>query len=183
MICPNPFFICCIFTILFASCESKFERQRKEGDAIIEKQSKFLSEKYTAIILDDSLCKYAFSYQEEFVEKNRLITFKANISDIFKVDTSYVLSAYSTINFQNFIAQIIVDPTQFAKMKSQLKYDNLFPQEGIFIIKVMEVVSRSPSIEYNEGSKESGPYISLDNIDGRLIILKGTLVDFYLNAQ
>jgi hypothetical protein len=136
------------------------------------------------------LNKYTYSFQEQFVEQQKLLVFVGNISDIFKKDSSYILQLAEQGKRNRYIIHIVLDALQFENIKSKLYSESVI--SGCFVLKVLKINSLSPSMEINYEKGEPGsedrdatdPYISLDDFgDNRILIIKATLIDYYIGEN
>ena len=174
-----------ILTIFFIACSCNNEKSIDEIHAINKTTYNELINKYDAIIID-SLNQYTYSIQETLIDNNRKLAFTGKISDIYRVDSNYVINAYTTINSKNYTAQIRIDKNQLVKMNYLLKYNDNKNNEGCFIIKVSSVKSRCPSLELEneEGNEDNEPYIEIGGFgEEKVLIFKGELLDFYINQD
>lgn len=179
--------------ILLISC-GKSEQQIEQEKEAIAKQKKEqiqirnekaiinLCEKYNAVSGWDTLNLYTYHYQELFIDQKRPISFKGELNDITKTDSTYFLRVRNT-NWRyskDYIAQISLNHQTFNKFQSILKLKN-HTNKGCFIFSVSKILSVSPKLISEAESDSENYYSYLDfDFDETLLIFKGELIDFYL---
>ena len=137
-----------------------------------------------AILLDENLNNYSFTFYEKFVVQNKTLAFKGDISDVSIVDSSMVIDATAYIDDKMYFAKIKVSKSLNDKIKHVLKYDSYEQQKGVFIIKILKVISKNIGFdeEIESGDDEHDPttYISFQEFNKKIIIFKAELIDFVL---
>jgi len=181
----NSILFLVILPITILSCGDKKEKKRNELNEKNKTAYVGIIEKYSASIVD-SINDYTFSCQKKFIEQKSLLGFKGSVSDIIKTDSNYILQVYTTVRSKNYVARIIIDTPMFQRLLPLLNFDYRRKQKGCFIIKVSQIISKSPSIDLDidSGDEENDSYVSIGDFGSeRILIFKGTLVDFYLNES
>lgn len=162
------------------------DNENQDKDDLKERKEKVITElikKTDAILLDKSINNYSFTFYEKFVVQNKTLAFKGDISDISIVDSSMFIDATAYIDNKMYFAKIKVSKSLNDKVKQVLKYDSYEQQRGVFIIKILKVISKN--IGFNEeqierSDDDPATYISFQEFNKKIIILKAELIDFVL---
>lgn len=150
-----------------------------------EKAIADLTQKYSSISGWDSLQPFTYVLQEMFIYENKPISFKGELIDITKSDTTYFLKVlYNGRSYnRDYIALISLTQEKCDLLKTLLKPTNYSTfLEGCFIFKVSKISSASPKItsDFEYDGEDSFSYLEYD-FDETLLIFKGELIDFYIN--
>ncbi|MFC4231404.1 hypothetical protein ACFOW1_05850 [Parasediminibacterium paludis] len=182
------FYICLAFSYMLTifSCENqqvKIEKPPYEEISKNEIEIREMIKHYDAIILDDTIEQYTFRLQDIFIKQNKLLSVRAEIFDAYQNGNLFTLKIMprDIIDEKIKVLEVIVDSTQQEGLKKKLEYNKVTHQSGCFIIKVSNVISLGPEIEYKiDNEDQSNPYISSEEENKRLLSIKGRLIDYKL---
>lgn len=172
------------FFLFLFGCSNKKTQDKKDLKEINEKAIAELIKNTDAILLDENLNNYSFTFYEKFVVQNKTLAFKGDISDVSIIDSSMVIDATAYIDDKMYFSKIKVSKSLYDKVKQVLKYDSYEQQRGVFIIKILKVISKNIGFdeEVEGGDDEHDPttYISFQEFNKKIIIFKAELIDFVL---
>ena len=182
--------------VVFNSCgksekvikEETNTKQQEFFDAKNKKAISELSDKYNSVSEWDTLKAFTYVLQEMFIDGKRPITFRGQLMDITKSDNNYILRINDNkSNFEykfdigrNYFAQISISPDKLIRLKKMLNSNN-HSRVGCFVFNVSKIISSSPKIVSD--LNDDGNIFSNLVFDGKLLIFKGELIDFYLNEK
>jgi hypothetical protein len=171
---------------------SKFEK-RKQLESFNLKNAIKLSEKSNAVFGWDTTGGFTYAIQEKFEGGNKSMPFIGWIRDIIKEDSNYVLKVSQSFSqtpnnfldwnvYTTFAAEILVPQDIFYSLK--IAIDERKSLEGCFIIRVNSIKESHPILSSEvdpDGPdiEDASSYITLD-FEQSLVVVKGTLSDFYL---
>jgi hypothetical protein len=168
-------------------------KNEKKNDKYVIKNEKAitdLNKKYNAIPWQPSEGDFTYELQEMFIDKKKLISLNDDIKNITKLDTTYLLSFYDDnidLDYpdlrRNYIVQISISKDKFKELEKKIKSKN-HSTSGCYIIKASKISTRLPALtsEIESGEEHSNSNLSYAYVE-TLIILKGELVDFYLEEN
>jgi len=172
------------FFLFLFGCSDKKKQDKKDLKESKEKAITELLKNTDAILLDETLNNYSYTFYEKFVVQNKTLAFKGDISDVSINDSSFVIDATAGIDDKMYFAKIKVSKNLTEKIKQVLKYDGYEQQRGVFIIKIVKVISKNIGFdeEVESGDDEHDPttYISFQEFNKKIIIFKAELIDFVL---
>lgn len=179
------------FCFILSSCgtddSQKAESQKKEDkrheiDNLNELSISQHKEQYNAIDNKDTTIKFTYQLQEKVDKEQRPIAIAGIIKDISKKDSNYILNMNSHFIHYICITNIIVTPEQLQLIVGS----NKKRLDGCFIFKPITIESTSLLKMHSEVTGGQ----TLDDITtgltydiGNLLILKGRLIDFYINKS
>jgi hypothetical protein len=206
----KAFFLIMFATLLFACGKSEqdvkaereiaMEQERKDFITLNETRINDLATKYKALSRWDTLKLFTYRFQEILVDSCKLINFEGVIKDILKLDSTFIVKIHcsksafssSSYDFDRFLSSMSIGEDgsiigEFKIIETQIKrIQNLLQskkhsRKGAFICKVSNILTAYPAIKSNfePDGESSYSYLSLD-FDESLMILKGEVVDFYL---
>ncbi len=204
----NSFFIksllIFLIALIFSSCnksekQMRIEREKaREVREIIEKSNEYgaknLIQKYDALKISKEKRYFSYYYQEELIDRKRLLCIEGKLFDIFKTDSTYYLhimdyrcsdSYFVCDEIIDKIAIISLNLLDFEKILGELHSSNK-KTEGCFIIKVSHVIVPLPVLRKEvdiDSSEETPYYYYIFDYDKDYYIIKGELVDFYLQTK
>jgi hypothetical protein len=172
------------FFLFLFGCSDKKDQDKKDLKKRNEKDIAELLKNTDAILLDENLNNYSFTFYEKFVVQNKTLAFKGDISDVSIIDSSLIIEATSNVDDKMYFAKIKVNQNLSNKIRQVLKYDSYDQQKGIFIIKISKVISKNIGFdeEFDAGDDENEPttYISFAEFNKKIIIFNAELIDFVL---
>lgn len=170
---------------LFIGYKISKKNEIKKIKIFNEKAIVDLTRRYSSISNWDSLETYSYVFQKMFIEEKTPISFKGELKDITKSDSIYYLKVYNIgeIYYRNYIAIISTNPIKFAEIRHKLESNN-YSDKGCFIISVSKISSALPKIisDIEDDGDYSYSHLAYDD-EETLFILKGDLIDFYLNQK
>ena len=157
-------------------------------DSTIKNEAAILTSKYNSISRWDTATNYTYQLQEIFDKGSKLITFVGRMKDLEKKDSNYILkvnSRYSKFK-DHYFAEILVPPNKISELLKALISKTHY-KDGCFILRNVKVKSTSTLDISSElydpvEGEEPSSYLYYD-FEGRLFILRGELVDFYLYKE
>lgn len=173
------------------------EKQEIENQRIISENNRITDEmnkEYSALSGWDTTSDFSYSLQEKLTKIDQYISFNGELIDIIKVDSGYTMKIYhelSDLKFgihglssysSEYLAFVEVSKTQIAVIENELSKNK--ERNGCFILKVSAAVplSHKVSTKGDIDGDECNYYFETD-VESSLMILKATLVDFYLNQK
>ena len=172
-----------ILILISFSCTSQKEQDEKD---LKERNDKAIAESIknnNAILLDENLNNYSFTFYENFVVQNKILAFKGDISDVSIIDSSLNIEATAYVDYKMYLAKIKVNSDLSKKVRQALKFDNNDQQNGVFIIKISKVISKNIGFDEEVQKEDDEPvtYITFGEFNKKIIIFKAELIDFVLN--
>jgi hypothetical protein len=178
------------FIITLVSCE----KSEKKNNNLINKNGKVISsliQKYNAEPWEPNAEDFTYDLQKKFIDEKKLISFSGDISDITKLDTTYLLSfrndeieAKSLGVFRrNYIVLISLSQEKFSKFEKQRKSKN-HSSNAFYIIKATKISNKLPVLasDFKLDGEDSYSKLSFA-FNETLLILNGELVDFYIKES
>lgn len=141
-----------------------------------------LAEKNNAVTDWDKKTEFTYRLQKALV--NKTIAFDGKIVDIFPNEGGLSLQIEGWYN-DNYLADIPIDSLTVAKIDQELGAENTFPT-GRFIIYINDVSAVVPRLvnkEYSFSYKEGSSWRLTYDFEERIIIIKGRLIDFYIDKN